>query len=298
MQGALGVFFISTLRKAIMLGVWQRGSMVLVAVLVLATVVLGGRAAAETPAEPPAAKPQVTVAAEQAGDQTADPPAAEATSKTADKKTDKAANKAAGAVDKAAAAWRPLTIAAGGKWVACRFGGDGAVEIKDGVISLGFGDPLTGVRWEGEFPRQDYEISLEARRIGGFDFFCGLTLPSDEQRFSLILGGWGGSLVGISSIDGMDASENETTVFDDFKENRWYKVRVAVTKERLRAWLDDEDLVDVQLNGRPLDIRGEMEEATPVGIAAFQCTSEIRNVRVRALTKPVAGSREQGDGDG
>lgn len=283
-------FDFSTLRKAIMGCAWQRGAVRSMQVLMLATAVLGGRAAGETPAEPPAAKAQATVAAEQAEGQTGERPAAssadKAPSQAADQPAGKTADKAAGkAASKAEAAWRPLRIAPGSKWVACRFGGDGPVEIKDGLISLGFGDPLTGVRWEGEFPRQDYEISLEARRTGGFDFFCGLTLPSDDQRFSLILGGWGGSLVGISSIDGMDASENETTVFDDFKENRWYKVRVAVTKERLRAWLDDEDLVDVQLNGRPLDIRGEMEEATPVGIAAFQCTSEIRNVRVRPLAK-------------
>lgn len=271
---------------------WQRGAVVLMRALVLATVVLGGRAAAENAAEQPAAKAQSPVGAEQAGDQTADRPAAKPAEKPGNQPGEKPAEKPAGkAAEQAAAAWRPLVIAPNSKWVACRFGGDGTVEIKDGLISLGFGDPLTGVRWEGEFPRQDYEISLEARRTGGFDFFCGLTLPSDDQRFSLILGGWGGSLIGISSIDGMDASENETTVFDDFKEGRWYKVRVAVTKERLRAWLDDEDLVDVQLNGRPLDIRGEMEEATPVGIAAFQCTSEIRNVRVRALPKQGAGSR-------
>ncbi len=188
-----------------------------------------------------------------------------------------------GAVDDTAAAWKQLEIRPGGSWVECRFGGDGPVEIKDGTIALGFGDPLTGVRWEGPFPRQDYEISLEARRTGGFDFFCGLTLPVGDQRCSLILGGWGGSLVGISSIDGLDAANNETTFFQNFEQNRWYKVRMEVTQEHLRAWLDDAMIFDWERDERPLDIRGEMEETTPVGIAAFQCESQIRNVRVRQL---------------
>src|SRR5690606_15348331 len=109
-----------------------------------------------------------------------------------------------GSEQDAAAAWQTLEIRPDGSWVECRFGGDGPIEIKDSVISLGFGDPLTGVRWEGEFPKLDYEIELEARRTGGFDFFCGLTLPVGDQRCSLILGGWGGSLIGISSIDGLD----------------------------------------------------------------------------------------------
>ena len=198
-----------------------------------------------------------------------------------------------------AAVWKPLEIRPGGSWVECRFGGDGPVAIKDGVISLGFGDPLTGVRWEGEFPRIDYEIELEARRTNGFDFFCGLTLPVGDQRCSLILGGWGGSLIGISSIDGLDASSNETMLIRQFEQNRWYKVRMEVSQARLRAWLDDKKIVDWQRDGRPLDIRGEMEQTAPVGIAAFQCESEIRNVRIRRLPAEPAdaeGKRETTEG--
>ena len=33
----------------------------------------------------------------------------------------------------------------------------------------------------------------------------------------LIVGGWGGTVVGLSSIDGMDASENETTITESLK---------------------------------------------------------------------------------
>jgi len=193
----------------------------------------------------------------------------------------------------AASTWKSLEIRPGGSWVPCQFGGDGTVELKDGVISLGFGDPLTGVRWEGEFPKIDYEISLEARRTSGFDFFCGLTLPVDDQRFSLILGGWGGSLIGISSIDGLDASNNETMLIREFEQERWYKVRMEVSQTHLRAWLDDKKIVDWERDGRPLDIRGEMEQTSPVGIAAFQCESEIRNVRVRRLNEKPDAEKPQ-----
>lgn len=182
--------------------------------------------------------------------------------------------------------WKSLEIREGAKWVPSIFGGDGEIKLADGVISLGFGDPLTGVRWEGDFPKQNYEISLEARRTNGFDFFCGLTLPSGDQRFSLVLGGWGGSLVGISSIGGMDAANNETMLIREFEQNRWYKIRMRVTDKKLVAWLDDDEIIEFERDERPLDIRAELEESTPVGIAAFQCESEIRNVRVRELTAP------------
>jgi len=175
---------------------------------------------------------------------------------------------------------KPLAFAEDSSWTPSHFGGDGPIEMKDGVLSLGFGDPLTGVRWEGDFPKQDYEVSLEARRVGGFDFFCGLTLPLADQRFSLVLGGWGGSLVGLSSIDGLDASNNETMLIRNFEKNRWYKVRVRVAKEKINVWLDDEQIIEIECKGRVFDVRSEMLESLPLGIAAFQCESEVRNVRV------------------
>lgn len=191
--------------------------------------------------------------------------------------------------------WTSLDILADGSWVQSRFGGDGKMEIAAGVISLGFGDPLTGVRWEGDFPRQQYEISLEARRTGGFDFFCGMTVPVGKERCSLILGGWGGSLVGLSSIDGMDAANNETMLIREFEQNRWYQVRMRVSEKRLRVWLDQEEIIDFERDGRPLDIRAEMEQSTPLGIAAFQCESQIRNVRYRKIADP--NGKEAGEQD-
>lgn len=192
---------------------------------------------------------------------------------------------------------KTLTFKEDSSWKPSHFGGDGPIEMKDGVLSLGFGDPFTGVRWEGDFPKLNYEISLEARRVGGFDFFCGLTLPVADQRFSLILGGWGGSLIGLSSIDGLDASNNETMLIRDFEKARWYKVKVRVTDKKITVWLDEDDIINVDREGRVFDIRSEMEESTPMGVAAFQSEAEIRNVVVKTLppnneTKDADGSKE------
>ena len=37
----------------------------------------------------------------------------------------------------------------------------------------------------------DYELRLEAKRVEGGDFFCGLTFPVGKEYCTLILGGWG-----------------------------------------------------------------------------------------------------------
>ena len=114
--------------------------------------------------------------------------------------------------------WRPLFDGAKlGDWRATEFGGEGAVEVVGDAIRIGMGSPLSGITWGGEFPRQRFELSLEARRVEGHDFFCGLTFPVGPDSCSLILGGWGGGLVGLSSIDGEDASSNQTTQYREFK---------------------------------------------------------------------------------
>ena len=169
-------------------------------------------------------------------------------------------------------------------WVVSQFGGDGPVVIKDKLITMDFGDPLTGIRWEAELPQENYEVELEARRREGFDFFCALTFPVGKKHVSFILGGWGGGVVGISSVDGFDASENETTSFRNFKTDQWYKVRARVDAHQIQCWIDDQPAAEQIRKGHEFDIRYEMDQCVPLGVAAFQCKSEVRNIRIRKLT--------------
>ena len=120
-------------------------------------------------------------------------------------------------------------------WKVTQFGGEGSVEVKDGVLWLGVGNDLTGVTIDRPIPRTNYEVTLEAKRVEGSDFFCGLTFPVKNDPCSLILGGWGGGVCGLSSIDGNDASENDTTKYRKFEKGRWYSVRLRVTDQQNRS---------------------------------------------------------------
>jgi len=170
-----------------------------------------------------------------------------------------------------------------GQWKITDFGGQGDVSVKDGAIYLGMGNYMTGVTWSGPVVRMSYEISLEAMRVEGSDFFCGLTFPVAENPCTLILGGWGGSVCGLSSLDRYDASENETTRMMSFEKGKWYKVRLRVVPNRIQAWLDDESLVDVDITGRRVDIRIEVDLSQPLGIATYATTGAIRNIRLTRL---------------
>jgi len=171
-----------------------------------------------------------------------------------------------------------------GQWKSTEFGGEGKVSVSNGQINLEAGAVLTGITWRGAaFPKTDYEISLEAKKVDGSDFFCGLTFPVGESHCSLIVGGWGGGIVGLSSLDGQDASENETTQVMNFPANRWYRIRVRVTRHKIEAWLDEKNIVDVVTTGKRISIRSEVDESRPLGIAAYQTGAALRDIKYRVL---------------
>ncbi len=172
-------------------------------------------------------------------------------------------------------------------WKVTAFGGHGEVEVKESQIVLSMGALLTGIQYTNPVPKVDYEVSLEAMRVSGSDFFCGLTVPVNDSHCTLILGGWGGGLTGISSLDGYDASENDTTRFQNFQQGKWYSVRLRVTKTKIQAWVDQEKIVDTSIVDRRVSLRaGEIEMSIPFGIATFQTTAAIRNVRIRPVSGP------------
>jgi hypothetical protein len=169
-------------------------------------------------------------------------------------------------------------------WKAPNFSGQGTVEIENGTMVLGSGDELTGMNLAAVPPKNNYEVSLEATRLDGTDFFCGLTLPYGDAAFTIILGGWGGALVGLSSINGDDASENETTKFIKFDKGRWYKIRARVTPEKIEAWLDDEKIINVETEGKKISMRaGEIESSVPFGLATFRTRGAFREIKLRRL---------------
>ncbi|MCP4783543.1 MAG: DUF1080 domain-containing protein [Fuerstiella sp.] len=186
--------------------------------------------------------------------------------------------------------WTPLFNVNGKKklegWKSTNFGGEGEVYLEKGNVVITQGVDLSGITsLRKDLPSSNYEIEFEAQRAAGSDFFVGLTFPVKKSSCSLIMGGWGGGVCGLSSLDGMDASENETTSYMAFTNGQWYKIRLKVTDERIEAWLDKVQLVEVETEGRKIDVRFEVEISKPLGFATYQSTTWIRNARIRQLPK-------------
>lgn len=168
-------------------------------------------------------------------------------------------------------------------WEITNFGPQGPVYISGGEIILGMGDGCTGITWKRDFPTINYEVSLDAMRVSGNDFFCGMTFPVGKVPCTLIVGGWGGTTVGLSSIDGMDASENSTTILMKFEKNLWYHICLTVTETKIMATIDSVMVIDFTTGNKRLSIRPEVELSKPFGIASWRTTAALRNIRVKRI---------------
>jgi hypothetical protein len=179
-------------------------------------------------------------------------------------------------------------------WKESDFLGAGKVTVDKGVITIGSG-VLTGINWAAPslpFPASGYEVRIEAARLKGTDFFAGITFPVRDSFCTWINGGWGGEVVGLSSIDGADASRNETTFSRKFELGRWYSLRLRVTPTTISAWIDDELEIEVAIANRWIALReGDIDRSIPFGIATYATVAGVRKIEWRPVAPAGAAAR-------
>lgn len=177
------------------------------------------------------------------------------------------------------------------QWQASGIPEQGPTEVNEGVLRIGEGSPMSGIRFVGDWesmklPWIDYALTFEAQRTEGQDFFATCTFPvgSPDRCVSLVVGGWGGGLVGISSIDQLDASENNTRGEMAFKNGTWYQFRIEVREDDLQVWINGAPMVNVSIKGRKLTLRsGDIDTCVPLGFATWRSVGEIRSVAIQRL---------------
>jgi len=183
-------------------------------------------------------------------------------------------------------------------WEILEFGGSGEVEIVEGSLVINDGAELSGIKFKKPklLPTMNYEVEIEARKTTGFDFFVALTFPFGdlETCATFVVGGWGGGVVGLSSIDNLDASENSTTEYMRFAEDEWQTIKLRVTENRIQGWVRGQEIFDVDTEGKKVSLRpGQIDMCAPFGVATFQTACEIRKFTITDLAKDKALSEDR-----
>jgi hypothetical protein len=170
-------------------------------------------------------------------------------------------------------------------WKKADFFRPGEVKVEDGSIIMSVGGSMTGITsTRQDLPKSNYELTYEAMRLSGRDFFAAATFPVRDSFVTLINGGWGGSVTGLSSLNGADASENETGQFFEYQNKTWYKFRVRVTDEVIRCWIDDKEILAVDHSGMQVGTRIEVRENQPLGFATWESSGAVRKIEIRLLS--------------
>ena len=171
-----------------------------------------------------------------------------------------------------------------GAWKSVDFGGEGAVKVENGAIRVDAGATCSGIQWTGEAPpRTNYEFTVEAMKVDGSDFFLGIVFPVGKDTCSFVAGGWGGGVTGLSSVDHMNASENETATDQTYVKDKWYTFRLIVTPAKIEVWWDAKQVVNLELANRQISVHPAVESAAPLGLVNYQTASAFRNLRLKKL---------------
>lgn len=168
-------------------------------------------------------------------------------------------------------------------WKAGVFGEFPEFDLAEDGVVIPQGVPLAGLTYQGTPPTPPFEAVFDVTKEFGADFFFSVTFPVRGEHLTLVLGGWGGVVCGLSCLDGEDASGNDTRTLKNFPDGSRYRVTLAVTDERVRVGLDGEPLIDADLRGRELELRPEVDPSVPFGVATFATQSILHGVSVRQL---------------
>jgi len=170
-------------------------------------------------------------------------------------------------------------------WKPADYAGAGELRVEDGTLVMPAGNPMTGVVCTREdLPLTDYELTYEAMRISGSDFFAAATIPVGKSHATFVNGGWGGSITGLSSLNGADASENQTGRFFKYEDKTWYTFRIRVTAATIRCAIDGKEVVTLDHRGLQVATRIESRACRPLGFATYRTAGALRKVVVRKLT--------------
>ncbi|HUT35547.1 MAG TPA: family 16 glycoside hydrolase [Planctomycetota bacterium] len=176
-----------------------------------------------------------------------------------------------------------------------RFAKGGDVRAEDGVIKVGRGGPWTAVVCTQRLPALDYELELEARRVGGADDFCDMLFPVGSTYGRLLAGGDSGGRLAVSVKTPLAEGAGRVRTWHRFENDRWYRLRLRVGRERFEVFVDDQRLLDAPTAAIEAELTDGYDDLVPLGIFTWGTGSHLRNIRLRRIEPGAAEAPKAGE---
>jgi len=160
------------------------------------------------------------------------------------------------------------------------FGADGEAKVQDGGIVLIGGERATGIAWTGAFPRMDYEVAWEAKKLKSQKTACTVLFPL-ERGHCLFGAGW---VTGFSFMDGREAFWNPSFREIRSEQGRWHRLRLRLTASRAVVWVDGQQVIEVPRRRHTFRLPGGHGALEPFGFhvgAGHQAA--LRRIRYRHI---------------
>ncbi len=167
-----------------------------------------------------------------------------------------------------------------GRW-SQQFAGGGRVHVEDGEIRIEAGRPFAGIVLREALPGSGWEIAFEAKRTVGTKDISSVNFSVGPSTCSLVVGGFDGSLVGLQEVDGQSLDRSPMCKRLSFETNRWYRVRLRVTRAKIQAWIEEEQVADLPVAGHTFK---SYEIFRPLlSVYTYETSSALRSIRLRRL---------------
>jgi alpha-L-arabinofuranosidase len=123
----------------------------------------------------------------------------------------------------------------------------GKWQVEDGIISQSTQTTECVAICPEVFKGTSYDLTLKARKKAGDEGFLIIFDHYDEDNYKwLNLGGWGNAQHGIETT--IAASKSTTkTVAGTIETDRWYDIRIEVRDTKVRAFIDGQLALDVEI---------------------------------------------------
>ncbi|MBL7222904.1 MAG: DUF1080 domain-containing protein, partial [Candidatus Brocadiae bacterium] len=130
--------------------------------------------------------------------------------------------------------------------------------------------------WTGDFPTTGYEVSMEARRIGGNDF-ANLRFPVDAMSCTLVVKP---DMVSLNEVRGPGIAAHAVDVRAPRDVSQWHTYRLRVLADRIGVWVDEKPVIDFRRAGHTFRC---FQGVAPFSFYTFMGQGAYRNIRLRRL---------------